>query len=90
MPAPKLPWIVEPEVLERQLGQESIVVVDLCKPEIHAQSHIPGAVHLDYAQIVAVNKPVMGLLPGESQLNEVFSSIGLTPEHHVVLGRQTD
>ena len=84
MPAPKLPWIVEPEVLERQLGQESFLLVDLCKPEIHAQSHIPGAVHLDYAQIVAVNKPVMGLLPGESQLNEVFSSIGLTPEHHVV------
>lgn len=84
MPAPKLPWIVEPEELERQLGQESILVVDLCKPEIHAQSHIPGAVHLDYAQIVAVNKPVMGLVPGESQLNEAFSSIGLTPEHHVV------
>src|SRR4030065_684334 len=84
MPAPKLPWIVEPEELERQLGQEAFLLVDLCKPEIHAQSHIPGALHLDYAQIVAVNKPVMGLLPGESQLNEVFSSIGLTPEHHVV------
>ncbi len=84
MSTPQLPLIVEPEELERQLGQESILVVDLCKPEIYAQSHIPGAVHLDYAQIVAVNKPVMGLLPNESQLNEVFSSIGLTPEHHVV------
>jgi thiosulfate/3-mercaptopyruvate sulfurtransferase len=84
MPAALLPLIVEPEELERQLGQESILLVDLCKPEIYAQSHIPGAVHLDYAQIVAVNKPVMGLLPDDIQLNEVFSSIGLTPEHHVV------
>lgn len=84
MPTPQLPLIVEPEELEHQLGQEAILVVDLCKPEIYAQSHIPGAVHLDYAQIVAVNRPVMGLLPSESQLNEVFSSIGLTPEHHVV------
>jgi len=84
MPTAQLPLIVEPEELEHQLGQEAILVVDLCKPEIYAQSRIPGAVHLDYAQIVAVNRPVMGLLPSESQLNEVFSSIGLTPEHHVV------
>jgi len=79
-----LPLLVEADELNRQLGQESILLVDLCKPEIYAQSHLPGAVHLDYAQVVAVNKPVMGLLPSESQLNEVFSSIGLTREHHVV------
>lgn len=79
-----LPLLVEPDELERQLGQESILSIDLCKPETYAQSHIPGAVHLEYAQIVAVNKPVMGLLPSESQLNKVFSSIGLIPEHHVV------
>ncbi len=84
MPAPLLPLIAEPEELERHLGQESILIVDLCKPEVYAQSHIPGAVRLDYAQIVAADKPVMGLLPSESQLNEVFSSIGLIPEHHVV------
>ena len=79
-----LPLLVEPGELEHLLGQESILLVDLCKPETYTQSHIPGAVHLDYAQIVAMNKPVMGLLPGENQLNEVFSLIGLTPEHHVV------
>lgn len=79
-----LPLLVEPDELEHQLGLESMLLVDLCKPETYTQSHIPGAVHLDYAQIVAMNKPAMGLLPSESQLNEVFSSIGLTPEHHVV------
>ena len=84
MPSSLLPLIVEPEELEHQLGLESILIVDLSKPEVYIQSHIPGAVHLDYAQIVAVHRPVMGLLPEDSQLNEVFSSIGLTPEHHVV------
>ncbi len=79
-----LPLQVEPEELERQLGQESMLIVDLCKPETYVQSHIPGALHLDYAQIVAMNKPVMGLLPTESQLNAVFSSIGLTSEQHIV------
>ena len=84
MPEPLLALIAEPEELERNLEQESILSVDLCKQEVYAQSHIPGAVRLDYAQIVAADKPVMGLLPSESQLNEVFSSIGLIPEHHVV------
>lgn len=84
MPQLLLPLIIEPEELERQLGQESMLIVDLCKPEVYTQTHIPGAVHLDYAQIVAMDRPVMGLLPGESQLNDVFSTIGLTPEHHVV------
>jgi thiosulfate/3-mercaptopyruvate sulfurtransferase len=84
MSAPLLPLIVEPKELEGLLGQEAILVIDLCKPETYVQSHIPDAVHLDYAQIVVTNKPVMGLLPNEDQLNEVFSSTGLTPEHHVV------
>lgn len=79
-----LPLIVEPEELERHLGEERILLVDLCKPEIYAQAHIPGAVHIEYAQIVAGQRPVNGLLPDDRQLNEVFGSIGLTPEHHLV------
>ena len=59
MPSFLLLLLVEPDELERQLGQESILLVDLCKPETYTQSHIPGAVHLDDAQIMAVNKPAM-------------------------------
>lgn len=84
MTASLLPLIVEPAELENQLGNAAIVIVDLCKPEGYVQSHIPGAIHLEYAQIVAVDKPRAGLIPEESQLNAVFSSIGLTPERHVV------
>lgn len=81
---PALPLVMEPEALESMLGDESLFVVDLCKPETYAQSHIPGAVHLGYAQIVAAEKPVMGLLPSPAQLGETFSALGLTHEHHVV------
>jgi thiosulfate/3-mercaptopyruvate sulfurtransferase len=84
MPSSFLPLVVEPEELESSPGAGPIVIVDLCKPEIYAQSHIPGAVHINYAQIVAARKPVMGLLPDDNQLNEVLSSIGLTRDHHVV------
>jgi thiosulfate/3-mercaptopyruvate sulfurtransferase len=81
---PLLPLVVEPADLETHLGAQNLLVVDLCRPEIYAQSHVPGAVHLDYAQIVAARPPAMGVLPGEAQLSEVFSSIGLTPDTHVV------
>lgn len=84
MTAPLLPLIVEADELEAKLGTANLLVVDLSRPEVYAQYHIPGAVHLDYAKIVRQAPPVMGLLPEPEQLNELFSSIGLTPETHVV------
>ena len=81
---PLLPLIVEPAELVRNLGAEKLLIVDLCRPETYAQTHVPGAVHVEYAQIVAARPPAMGMLPGEAQLSEVFSGIGLTPDSHVV------
>ncbi len=81
---PALPLVVEPEALEPKLGNEEFFVIDLCKPEIYVQSHIPGSVHVDYSQIVATEKPVMGLLPNPAQLGETLSALGLTRDHHVV------
>lgn len=80
----RLPLLVEPDELERRLGEPGLLVVDLSKPETYAQYHVPGALHLDYGQIIAGQQPVMGLLPDEAQLKRVFSSIGLTPDTHVI------
>ena len=79
-----LPLIIEPEQLEQQLGRKDLLVVDLCKPDNYAKGHIPGAVHLDYSQIVRLDKPRMGLLPDATSLGNIFSSIGLTPKTQVV------
>lgn len=76
--------IVEPELLEQQLGDEQIIVVDLSKADTHKQGHVAGARHLDYGQIVAGQKPTFGLLPETRQLSSVFSKSGLTREHHIV------
>jgi thiosulfate/3-mercaptopyruvate sulfurtransferase len=78
------PLIVEPEDLERRLADPAVLVVDLSKPEVYLQSHIPGAVHLDYAQIITARRPAMGLLPEKAQLEQALSTIGLTPDLHVV------
>ena len=81
---PLLPLIVEADQLEQQLDAERLLVVDLCRPEVYAQYHIPGAVHLDYARIVKQSPPLMGLLPDPDQLSAVFSDLGIGPETHVV------
>ncbi len=79
-----LPLIVEPTELAGYLTAENLLLVDLSRSETYAQTHVPGAVHLDYRQIVAARPPTMGALPDEAQLSETFSAIGLTPESHVV------
>lgn len=79
-----LPLIVEPAELEKRLGAENLLIVDLSRPEIYTQAHLPGAVHLDYAQIIAARPPAMGVLPSAAQLSEVLGSIGATPDIHIV------
>jgi thiosulfate/3-mercaptopyruvate sulfurtransferase len=80
----RLPLIVEPTELQAHLGTEGLLIVDLSRPESYVQAHVPGAVPLDYAQIVAARPPAMGLLPEPERLSEVFGSIGMTPDSHVV------
>lgn len=79
-----LPLIVEPDQLEAALGNEGLLVVDLCKPEIYHQYHVPGAMHLDYGQLIQPRRPAMGLPPDSERLTELFSHMGLTPETRVV------
>jgi len=84
MSAVNFPLLVEPETLEESLGSDKLLIVDLSKAATYRKLHIPGAVHLDYAQIVASRKPVMGLLPDDATLQAVFSAIGIGQDTQVV------
>lgn len=84
MNRPDLPLILEPETLEPLLGNSDLLLVDLTKPATYAELHIPGAVYLDYGQIVAMRKPTMGLLPETAVLEHCFSSLGIDDSIHVV------
>lgn len=79
-----LPLIVEADQLEAVSEQTDILIIDLSKAETWLKYHIPGAIHLEYSQLIRINKPLMGLLPENEVLSRVFSSIGLTPDTHVV------
>ena len=82
--APNPPLLLEPEQLQPYLTDPGILIVDLSNPASYAAGHIPGAIHLDYADLIRVEPPAMGLLPDEAWLGEVCSQLGLTPERHVV------
>jgi thiosulfate/3-mercaptopyruvate sulfurtransferase len=84
MSKPNLPLIVEPETLEEYLGYQNLLIVDLGKADTYRKMHIPGAVHLEYPQILGAEKPKMGLLPDDATLAQVLSSIGIDEHTHVV------
>ena len=79
-----LSLVIEPDELEEHLAQPDLLIVDLCKPSLYTQIHIPGAVHLDYSAIIQIKKPVMGLLPEIAELNKILSSIGFNNDHHII------
>ena len=78
------PFLMEPDELEARLGEPNLRVVDLCRGEVHAQYHIPGAVHLDYSQIVSAQPPTGGLLPEATLFEALMQSIGINRDTHIV------
>lgn len=78
------PLLIEPSELEARLGNPDLIVIDLSKNEIYQAGHIPGAIHLEYGDIVESRPPVAGLLPDESHMSAILSSIGFTDGKHIV------
>ena len=78
------PLIIEPKTLEAELGDKNLLLIDLSQPQTYVQYHLPGAVYLEYAWIVHIEQPRMGLLPDVAQLSNVLSALGLTQNTHVV------
>jgi len=78
------PLLLQPKELAQRLDDNRLLIVDLCGEESYLARHVPRAVSLEYAHIVAARPPVMGLLPDEQRLSRVLSNIGFGPERHVV------
>ncbi len=84
MKSPLLPLLAEPAELDAALGALTLLLVDLSRPEVYAASHLPGAVHVEYADIAIAKPPAMGALPDAERLSEILGAMGLTPNMHVV------
>jgi thiosulfate/3-mercaptopyruvate sulfurtransferase len=76
--------LIEPDELEHHLSDPDVVIVDLCKPTQYQQAHLPGARFVSYGDIVRVERPVAGLLPGAAEFSVLVSSLGITADKTVV------
>ena len=77
-------YLIEPDELEAIRNNENLVIVDLCKAKQYAQAHIPNAQHVTYSDIVAIEKPVMGLLPDNEKFSALLSSLGINKKSLIV------
>lgn len=82
--AEKTPIMIEPDELKARLDDPNLLILDLCKNEVYQAGHIPGAVHLEYGDIIETRPPVAGLLPDEERMSRVLSSIGFSDAKHIV------
>ncbi len=80
----RYPLLIEATELEKHLNDEDLLIVDLCKKATYDTNHIPGAVHCEYSKIVKVEKPIVGLVPDDTSLIELFSSLGIAEPVHVI------
>lgn len=80
----ELPLILEPEQLEEFLDDPDLLIIDLCQPSVYEQLHVPGAIHVNPAELVSGVPPATGKLPSKEQLAALFSRIGFNGDKFVV------
>ena len=80
-----LPLILESNQLAQHLEDENLLIVDLCRNEVYARMHLPGAVHVEPAELVSGTPPATGKLPNIGKLKALFARIGYAPEQQVVV-----
>ncbi|MBI1195502.1 MAG: sulfurtransferase [Gammaproteobacteria bacterium] len=80
----RYPLLIDGETLQSAMDAGDVLVVDLSRPPLYMQQHIPGAVNLDIGRIMASQPPVMGLLPETGYLENLLGSLGATADTHIV------
>ena len=80
-----LPLIIEPDQLAEHLDSPELLIIDVpLKADSYSEGHVPGAVLLDYRQLLLGEGDVPNDVPSEEALSRLFSSLGLTRDTHVV------
>lgn len=78
--------IIEAEQLLPLFTQrEDILLIDLSKPQVYEESHLPGAVHMLPSRLTTGEKPAPGKMPALDVLSKLLSAIGLTPDKLVIV-----
>ncbi|WP_372799493.1 sulfurtransferase [Litorivivens sp.] len=81
----ELELLIEPETLVAELGNDALLIIDVCSADSYKTHHIPGAVHIPPAELQAGTKPAVGKIPEKKRLDALFSAAGLNSRKHVVV-----
>lgn len=79
-----LPLLIEADHLDSLMQRDDVLIIDICKRETYDRQHIPGAVHVDYAQIIRNTTLVGGLLPEPGAFNALIEDLGIDGSTNVV------
>ena len=80
-----LPPIIEAKDLEPLLGENKLLIIDLCRSELYQQVHVPGALHLSGPSLMAGQPPVTGRCLPFAQVEQLLSTLGIDRSKQVVL-----
>ena len=78
------PILVEPSWLDERLTEPNIQVIDLSDSQRSRMEWIPGAINLQYSDIVNGGLPATGQVPSEDKLQLLRSKIGLRKDLHII------
>ncbi len=79
-----LPFVIEPRELAPRLAESDLLVVDLCGAETYIRMHLPGAVHVEPAELVAGTPPAVGKLPPVVRIEALLDRIGYSKDLDIV------
>ena len=78
------PYLIESADLASKLKNENTLVLDLGSIEEYQNSHVPGAVHLDYRDLRTESEPAAGLVPPIDAVVSTLQSVGISENRYVV------
>ncbi len=77
-------YIIDASILSQMLGQKNLVIIDVRSAVQCPDGHIPGAYRIDYSRLVKKQNFADGMLPGKSDIDELFSECGIKKDSFVV------
>ena len=80
-----LPMVIEPDSIASLQQEQNLLILDLSPLAVYHQHHVPGAIHLDYRELVHGHPPAPGELPSLDRLKTLFSRLGLHKNTHIVV-----
>lgn len=82
--------LIEARELAERLGDPTLLLLDAGRLRDYHAGHIPGAQHVWWQDTIELHNDVYGMLVGEPRRSQLLRSIGLRPEHEVIVYDHAD